>query len=143
MTRSTNDPLEYDNSQLSKSIKRAIGKTITSLKMSDDTLTLTMHDGTNVRLCDTGQDCCEHRYMTTDDTLADFEGAELRGAEVASGGSRDDGSECHDIEFLRINTDRGDLVIANHNEHNGYYGGFSIRARLTGPGAEESDPEPP
>lgn len=32
-------------------------------------------------------------------------------------------------QFLIITTDMGAFTIVNYNEHNGYYGGFSIVAR--------------
>jgi hypothetical protein len=28
--------------------------------------------------------------------------------------------------FLEIHTDRGSFTMANHNVHNGYYGGFAV-----------------
>ena len=40
----------------------------------------------------------------------------------------DDIGEKHEVQFLEIKTDRGVLTMANHNEHNGWYGGFWIVA---------------
>jgi len=34
--------------------------------------------------------------------------------------------ECHEIMFVDIVTDKGNVQIVNHNEHNGYYGGFDV-----------------
>ena len=67
---------------------------------------------------------------STADDLKQFVGAELLGAEIkpASGIEGPDG-DVHEIEFLDITTSKGVFQAANHNEHNGYYGGFSIRAR--------------
>jgi hypothetical protein len=33
----------------------------------------------------------------------------------------------HEVAFLEVTTDRGVFQMKNHNEHNGYYGGFLIR----------------
>jgi len=67
--------------------------------------------------------------MTTDDKLGDYVGGNLLNIEVkpvpiplSESGDGDD----HDIEFLEITTSKGAFVLTNHNEHNGYYGGFSV-----------------
>ena len=36
----------------------------------------------------------------------------------------------HEVAFLGIYTTKGVIVCQTHNEHNGYYGGFSLDARL-------------
>lgn len=35
-------------------------------------------------------------------------------------------SGCVECQFIEIQTDKGFLVIANYNDHNGYYGGFDL-----------------
>jgi len=80
-------------------------------------------------LWDRGQSCCESRYIRTDDDLAYFAGAMLRNIEISAAEEIAD-SVVHDIQFLRIITDRGTITFVNHNEHNGCYGGFVIDARL-------------
>ena len=108
----------------------AIGKTITELTIGeDDAFHLVFSDGSKMRLVDTGQSCCETRYMRTDDTLSDYIGAQLLSVgtrEVSS--PEDEGWDAHDIEFLVVKTSKGDFTMSNHNVHNGYYGGFAIRA---------------
>lgn len=105
----------------------AIGKTIASVDLKDDGLCLRFTDGSGIRFADEGQSCCEHRYMRTDDELSYYVGAELRGAELRDAPSSTDGtSDAHDVQFLAIQTDRGEFVMSSHNEHNGYYGGFSV-----------------
>jgi hypothetical protein len=107
----------------------ALGKTIAALSLTDDALHFTMGDGSKFRLFDDGQSCCERRYMRTDDNLADYVGATLKSMETRDGPTvEDEHGEPHDVQFLAIITDRGELVCSSHNEHNGYYGGFSIRA---------------
>lgn len=106
------------------------GKTIETVRMSDNTLSIVLVDGAVLAFSDNGQDCCEHRYMTCDDDLDGWTGAKLIAARIrrvdnaeATDNSHDD---VHEIQFLRIATDRGDIVVCTHNEHNGYYGGFNV-----------------
>lgn len=112
-------------------MQAAVGKTITSVKLDDDRLKFEFEDGSRLTLWDDGQSCCESRYMQTDDDLPYYAGAKFLNAEVRDGGVREDenGYEAlHEIQFLVITTDRGTFSMASHNEHNGYYGGFDIRA---------------
>ena len=113
--------------------KGAMGKTIAGLTLgADDTLHFVFDDSTKMKLFDGGQRCCESRYMRTDDNLAEFVGAKLLGAEIkeAPPVKDDDDYGEHEVEFLEVQTDRGVFTMASHNEHNGYYGGFSIRAAV-------------
>ena len=118
-------------------ITPALGKTISDLRFSenDSALSITFADGSKLTLFDDGQTCCETRYMRTDDNLAEYIGGRLLGAEVKDvpeliGFWKD---ECeygdHDVQFLEITTSKGSFVMSNHNEHNGYYGGFCIEAK--------------
>lgn len=117
------------------------GRTITSAEMvkEDDTyrdegdpeyneyLKLGFDDGTSIRVFDDGQSCCEHRYMTCDDDIQSLVGGSLVRMEGKPGPEVDNGScDVHDQVFVEIATDKGFITIANHNEHNGYYGGFSL-----------------
>lgn len=113
-------------SKLQASLNKKIAKL--ELQSGDpDRLYFEFEDGENMSLRDDGQSCCEHRYMTTDDDLPHYVGAELLGIEVADGpDAEDEYGECHEQQFLRINTSKGVLVVVTHNEHNGYYGGFSL-----------------
>lgn len=121
-----------DNSESVTAFKGALGKTIAALSLGDDdALHFTFTDGAKMKLFDTGQSCCESRYMRTDDDLQSFVGAVLTGAEIkpAEPLSNED-MGVHDIEFLEVQTDRGVFTMVSHNEHNGYYGGFSIEAAV-------------
>ena len=42
----------------------------------------------------------------------------------------DEWGEVHEVQFLDVKTDKGVFQMSSHNEHNGYYGGFWIIARL-------------
>ena len=112
--------------------KAAIGETIKHIEIiSDDTLSIQLGNKTTLTFTDEGQSCCEHRYMSTDDDLKYYFGAELIGAEIREGGSKE--SEYGDVldsEFLVVKTSIGDFTIVNYNDHNGYYGGFWVTAKL-------------
>lgn len=84
---------------------------------------------------DTGQACCERRYMTTDDTLSDYVGATFLGMELKETvGVSDEYNDdrAHDTAFLEINTSKGGFTVVNHNNHNGYYAGFDINTLILG-----------
>jgi hypothetical protein len=67
--------------------------------------------------------------MSTDDDLSAFIGAALREVELRDGPkSRGEDGDVHEQQFLVVMTDRGAFTIANHNDHNGYYGGFVLKA---------------
>lgn len=124
--------LSGDSEEERALVAASIGKKLVALDVSDSDLVLRFTDGTGLRFHDGGQSCCENRYMSCDDDLPYFAGAEFRGAETRDVTEEDDieddedNYESHDIEFLLVHTDKGDITIANHNEHNGYYGGFAI-----------------
>lgn len=107
---------------------RAIGMTIVALSITDSELVFTFDDGSKMELYDDAQSCCEHRYMSTDDDLSYYVGSKLMSAATQSGPSIE-ACEYHDTEFLIVTTSVGSFTVVNHNEHNGYYGGFAMRAR--------------
>jgi hypothetical protein len=117
------------NEELGQVFKRSVGKTITALKITElDRLHFAFVDDSELVLFDNGQDCCEHRYMHTDDDLQYFVGAKFLGAEVRDGPTTSEDYEVKESQFLIISTDKGQFTVVNYNEHNGYYGGFSIAA---------------
>lgn len=117
------------NEQSVIAFTRALNKEIAMLVLKDNKLRFTFTDGSRMSLFDDGQSCCETRYMTTDDDLAGFVGAVLLDAEVANAPDVASSSEEeHEVAFLKVKTSRGVFTVETHNEHNGYYGGFSIRA---------------
>ena len=117
------------NRETVEAVQAAMGKTITALSLTDDQLRFEFEDGSRLRLQDSGQSCCEHRYMMTDDDLPYYIGAKFVGAEVRDGGSTEsEYGDAHEIQFLVVTTDRGTFSMASHNQHNGYYGGFWITA---------------
>lgn len=112
-------------------LEAALGKEITKagLDPDDDAFLMRFADGTGVRLKDDGQSCCEHRYMVCDDDPNRLVGGTLQKVEVVDGpdGEDDEWGNVHEIQFLNITASTGMIQLATHNEHNGYYGGFSIR----------------
>jgi len=108
----------------------AIGKRIASLEVvRDEGLRLWFDDGTGLAIDDDGQSCCESRYMTTDDDLSAFVGATLTSAEVREAPGVEDKYGEHETQFLVVTTSLGAFTCCTHNEHNGYYGGFAVRAK--------------
>jgi hypothetical protein len=119
------------NEQSVDAFTKAVGKVITGLRLGDnEALRFEFADGSKMQLVDTGQSCCEARYMRTDDKLEEYLGAILIGAEVASGPNvGDEYGESHETEFLKVQTSKGEFTMVSHVEHNGYYGGFAIEAQ--------------
>lgn len=116
-------------SQGAEHITPCLGEKIESVEVSDKVCTIRMQNGVGCTLSDDGQSCCEYRHMSCDDDLTAFVGSELIDIEIAEGpGLADEHGEDHDTEFLRLKTSDGIITIVNHNEHNGYYGGFYIVA---------------
>jgi len=99
------------------------------LKKEENILSFIFEDNTILNIIDGGQSCCEYRYMDTDDNLSEYSGAKLLDFELKDAPNQEiEYGDCHEIQFLDVKTDKGIFQISNHNEHNGYYGGFLITA---------------
>lgn len=127
-----------------RSFEKALNKKIKTLEVAQDpsALFMRMQDDSFFRFADEGQSCCENRYMRTDDDLSLFVGATLVGGEIREGPNTEDEDGVHEVEFLVLKTDRGDITFSNHNEHSGYYGGFSVDIKQLCPwqhGRDECD----
>lgn len=120
------------NSETVTAVESSIGKTIKRVWLNEDKNELQFEfiDGTGLKMLDDGQSCCEDRYMRTDDDLTEYAGAKLLGFELKDAPNLEDEEGRHEIQFLDVKTDKGTFQMANHNEHNGYYGGFDVIARL-------------
>lgn len=107
-----------------------VGKLITEAQLADNSLLITFDDGIKLNIYDDAQSCCEKRWMSTDDDVGDLVGKRWKHAMIkdASSNQPDDSyGSVEEIQFLEIMTEDGTTVtFANHNEHNGYYGGFGI-----------------
>lgn len=107
------------------------GKVITGAKVHDGGLYLMFSDGTSATVYDDAQHCCEHRYITCDDDPEALVGGELLSIEEKEGGEpeADYHDMCHDTMFVEVQSSKGLVTLTTHNEHNGYYGGFSVRIK--------------
>jgi len=119
------------NEETVKAVKASLGKKISAIKLENDCLSLTFKDNTVLTLRDSGQSCCEHRYMSTDDNFEDYVGGKLTDLELRDAPNIQAEYDEHEVQFLVVKTSKGQFTMANHNEHNGYYGGFYIEARLS------------
>jgi hypothetical protein len=107
--------------------KRNRDKVIKHLEIEANVLKFFFVDGSIMSLADEGQSCCENRYMHTSDNLPDYIGATFTDMGVKESHYLEDSSDdYHECVFVDIMTSKGSFVIETHNEHNGYYGGFSI-----------------
>jgi hypothetical protein len=130
----------------------AMGKVIESIKLeqrpndrikgdSTDYIILGFSDGTWAHIYDDGQSCCEVRYTRTDDTLEDFIGSKLLDITIKDAPNEvaeqrnDYDPTIHEVQFLELLTSIGPITFSTHNEHNGYYGGFTLEMRIGVPNA--------
>jgi hypothetical protein len=111
-----------------------LGRKILSASIHEYDLLMNFMDGSTLIVRDYGQ-CCEQRYMQTDDKLEDCAGGVLLGISVKPGRDYEDGEDWHEIQFLDIETTNGTFQIASHNIHNGNYSGFYLEYVFCG--AEE------
>jgi hypothetical protein len=121
-----------------QAVKDSLGKTIKEIRKDsiseDSSLTITFEDGSKLNLWDGGRSCCESRYLTCEDNLSLFVGAEFRDVEMVELPSiPQEYGDSHDCQALNIHTSKGIVQCVTHNEHNGYYGGFWIQAKLEKP----------
>lgn len=106
------------------------GAIIENIYMENDELVIVGNTGT-IYISDEGQSCCECRYMHCEDE-ADFDyhiGSTFRFCRVSGYGVGDGGGDVHELAFCDVLTSKGVIQLVCHNEHNGYYGGFSITVR--------------
>lgn len=116
------------NDETVAAVQASIGKKITAVTLDDNTLSIELDGSFVLKMWDNGQSCCEHRYMNSDADLASHVGETFTGAAIKNGPDVDHEYDTHEVQFLEIQTDKGSFDVVNHNEHNGYYGGFSIAA---------------
>jgi hypothetical protein len=93
-------------------------------------LILGLASGFKIVIVDTAQSCCEHRYLHSSDDVGSLVGESLVSIRVDSVDCIDDSGDEHEVVFLKVSTNRDSITLETHNEHNGYYGGFCIRATV-------------
>ena len=109
-------------------LKYVRGPVIKDVEVDEDSVTLHFSAG-RLTLRDCGQNCCETRYMSTDDDVRSLIGQRFVCWEVKDGDYQggEDEYNVHEVQFLEIQTEGGFVTLVNHNEHNGYYGGFTVQ----------------
>ncbi len=119
------------NKETVECLKASVGRKMTSIALNEDVLFIAIEGENRFKVWDDGQSCCENRYMRTDDDLQDFAGATILDYEVSDAPSQPSEYGDHEVQFFRIHTSKGIITFSSHNEHTGYYGGFSIKAEST------------
>jgi hypothetical protein len=117
-------------------VEQLFNKVIESVHCAGDELEFIFTDKTKYVISDHAQQCCEKRYMNTDDCLSNFHGAKFVNATIEDG-PRPKVPEAEqyidygdvDSQFLIVTTTKGQFTVVNYNEHNGYYGGFDVVLR--------------
>lgn len=114
-----------------KNLDKFLGKTISSVSLTDNKVKFIFTDNTIMLLCDTDQQCCENRYFTTDDDLSEYSDSVLYNVIIKDCIYKneyypEEDNSNRDVQFLEVITNHGSITFASHNEHNGYYSGFNI-----------------
>jgi len=117
------------NEETVSTVNSSINKTIKQVYMKNDVLIFEFDDNTSMKVFDSGQSCCEHRYMMTDDDLSYYKNTKLLKIELRKAPNLEAVHEEHEVQFLLVTTGLGVFTMATHNVHNGYYGGFWIAAK--------------
>lgn len=111
-------------------LDKSCWKRIKDLGMVDDILHIEFDDGSKIKIFDDGQQCCETRYMMTDDNLGDFVGSTFLGIDLREGPEVTESENgYHQTQFLLVLTSLGQFTMVTHNDHNGYYSGFYVVVR--------------
>lgn len=131
------DNLFGDKAGTINALQSAVNHTISDIKLEDNmNIKITLDTGDILVITDEGQSCCEQRYITCDADLPTYVGKKIlnfRQDEYRASDEEQENSEwgdAHEIQNLIIVTDEGNIDFVTHVVHNGYYGGFVIRARL-------------
>lgn len=133
------DEDDYPKHSITKDALEAIlfckGKTITKINLdSSESLFIEFSDSSHIELFDKNQQCYEVRWIRTDDNLKPFIGSVFFDATVSDGPTRAvDNIDIKEVEsqFLIIKTSEGEFTVVSYNEHNGYYSGITLDAKIT------------
>ena len=107
-----------------------LDRPIEAVTEENDKLLVRFVGGGSLRIWDSGQSCCESRYMTTDDDLSSFVGAKVVSLDAVDGPTEEgEYGEPHEQMFVKLETTAGTITMVTHNEHNGYYGGFDVAVK--------------
>lgn len=103
-----------------------VGRKIKKAVFDGTGVRLTFDDDVTIYIWDSRQSCCEHRYMETTDNVSRIEGQTLVSIAERPADDVETDYGVHEVVFLEIQTDKDVISFSTHNEHNGYYGGFSL-----------------
>lgn len=128
------------NAETRAAIDYARNREIAHITVDERRVKIELVGGDELRIWDWGQQCCEIRFLSCDDNVSAFVGARFVDAEtrpvtdaefhrVRDNSGAYEGEE-DDPAFLIISTTLGEFTVVTHNIHNGYYGGFEIRAKI-------------
>lgn len=101
-------------------------QTLTRVWLEDNKIHFEYSDHRIFIIEDNGQLCCEYRHITTDDDLSSVVGDTIVSVTLEDGPDRSDKYYIHEIQFVKVQTNKTSLTFCTHNEHTGYYSGFSI-----------------
>lgn len=118
------------NEETVETIKVMLNKKIANLQLKENVILVTIADVGTIEIWDDGQSCCENRYISSDDELRKVIGAKLLNIELKDAPNIADEYGTHEVQFLQLRTTKGIVTFETHNEHNGYYGGFYLKAQL-------------
>lgn len=105
-----------------------IGKTITSMKIASDKMTLlfTTSEGESL-IASTDGDCCSHSWIESVELPVlgfPFTILSINDLDLPSPPDSEHDHECLQVYGAKLTTDKGDMIIDYRNESNGYYGGW-------------------
>ena len=108
-------------------IESYVGQRITDAEINDNEQLVLSFGDRKLFIYDAGQSCCEYRHMSTDDEIRDLVGRKFLDVVEKEYISQDDDYDCHEELFMEVRAEESWITLVNHNEHNGYYGGFWLR----------------
>ncbi len=119
--------MHYLSGGSKESADKYYGRKIKAASMKNEKLNIAFEDGSEIQIFDNGPSCCESRYMRTDDDVNWLVGKTLKAINTKPADNKTgEYGEEHECVFLEIDTNEGCITFSNHNEHNGYYGGFGL-----------------
>jgi hypothetical protein len=118
-----------------KTIGSCLGKVIEKVMLAYDhesreSIIIIFTDGTALNLFDDGQQCCEKRWLASDDKSEDVAGGVLMDVQMEEGVDDEGSEDILQSQFIRIITDKAPYVVTAYNKHNGSYDGITVKAEI-------------
>lgn len=121
----TDQTFEYQQKMLDI-LTSCYGRIIKNIVLISNQLIFTFNDDSRLILLDDGNQCCEERFLTTDDDLSMFIGDQLVSIIEKDFLEKHDTGETAECLILEVQTNKGFFSFQCHNIHNGYYSGFNL-----------------